>query len=300
MKARIIAVFAACLLALLYLPAEADAADLPENAETLILCGETEWNYSTMPLEDFMTISDIWYKDPAYFELDRTFAGSFGNRAQDGNNVLTGWRSHSSAIILRTTFEIKDLEKAKNSHLYSLFFFDNTVRVYINDKLVFENEWWNNETELIEFDPGDSLKEGSNEIEVSVADDAGGREFALTLFLSEEEIVPEIPEGPADDDPDGGDPGQGGQDEDPSSGLISEIRTNPAKPTVKPQKSNENGAGPAENINDPQAAAPSEMSFTSGVTAICISAAVGVLMIITGMIINLRAGKKFENPENEV
>lgn len=189
--------------------------------------GVTEWQYATLTPERFAEISDTWYMDGTV-ALDGVYSGTFGDRINPPNCYDTGWRRfhHDETedgiavdyhvLLVRTAFEIDDLEAVKNMHLFADFFYDNTLRVYLNDVLIAADDYWNDRYELYDMDDfmyngfaevygavgwRDAIKSGTNELEISLADDAGGREFALNLFLSESDH-PSLTDPAPDPDPD--------------------------------------------------------------------------------------------------
>ena len=269
--------------------------ELPEDANVLIEHGQTVWDYTTMTLEEFEEISDVWYTGKEYESLlERQYSGSFGNRIEDGNHVITEWRSFSSVLLLRTTFVLPDLKSAEGSRLYALFFYDNTVNVYINDQPVFSDPYWVDGVVLTVFDAAGALKEGENTIEISVADDGGGREFALTLFTSAEEIEPpDVPADPGTDDPGTDDPGDDIPPE--QTEPDGQIRKSPLAGKV----TEPSGEKPVTVIETADVETVSGISQTAGIIIISVSGVIGAILILTGAIFLASSYGKPKNKEQD-
>lgn len=99
--------------------------------------------------------------------------GSFGATSTTWND------STGNYIWLRNEFTVTDLNKFKGSDLYFDMFFDDTISIYINEKLVFTNNSYNTAYEMKKANKtvDQVLKQGKNTIAVRLGDTGGGHFF---------------------------------------------------------------------------------------------------------------------------
>ena len=163
------------------------------------------------PYEDEMAAwleekGDGWYKNPDVLEEMSnwpTRTAPMGDRydALGENGSPIGWSGDDHGLICYTTFELTGeemswVEMADVNDIYMDVWYDNTFYIWINGTLVYFHDGegapqdeggndWNDYLEPIDFMDGvdirEVLKEGTNEIVVSLKDSWGGREFILGL-----------------------------------------------------------------------------------------------------------------------
>lgn len=142
-----------------------------------------------------------WYKNPdviaemAAWDTKTAPMGDRYDRLGDGNSPI-GWAGDYHGIVCYTTFELtaEQMElvgKAEANDIYMNVFYDNAFYVYINGVPVFSHDAggeagdWVDSMVFVDFEEGIDirkiLKEGTNEIVVTLKDCWGGREFIMSL-----------------------------------------------------------------------------------------------------------------------
>ncbi|MGM9636915.1 MAG: CotH kinase family protein [Eubacteriales bacterium] len=161
-----------------------------EETVTLIESGVTEWSYRLLTPEEYAGYHSNWLQ-VGYTPTSNWKSGTspFGDRVDPGNG--SGWEGDYHVILLVTTFQIDDLNDARTREFVMNIFYDNTMTVYLNGRSVFYDERWVDQyVDLVmDDDFNDNLTEGTNTLAISLCDDAGGREFDMTLFMREKKPV---------------------------------------------------------------------------------------------------------------
>lgn len=117
----------------------------------------------------------------------------FGQRAWGSTNLWAttdnpnDGTQENAYIWLAKEITIDDLSSLENKALYTNMFYDDTLSLYINGTLVFEDKddsAWNDgyETYCITENAASLLKEGTNVIAVSLQQHTGGYEFDMNLY----------------------------------------------------------------------------------------------------------------------
>ncbi|MBQ8288076.1 MAG: hypothetical protein IJX76_04810 [Clostridia bacterium] len=147
-----------------------------------------------------------WYKDEAVlaemagWEVQTAPMGDRYDALGDGNSPI-GWAGDMHGLIGYTTFELTEeqmtwVAAADINDIYMDVWYDNTFYIWINGTLVYSHDGegapqsqggadWNDALEPKDFMEGvdirEILKEGENNIVVSLKDGWGGREFIMAL-----------------------------------------------------------------------------------------------------------------------
>ena len=179
------------------------------NCPTLHSSGDEGTEYD--PEQDEMAAwlaakGEDWYKNPdviaemAAWDVKTAPMGDRYDGLGDGNSPI-GWAGDAHGLICYTTFELSAeqmtwVAAAGINDIYMNVWYDNTFYIWINGTLVYFHDGegapqgqggadWNDALEGVDFmddvDIREILKEGTNEIVVSLKDGWGGREFILGL-----------------------------------------------------------------------------------------------------------------------
>ncbi|MBQ7363988.1 MAG: hypothetical protein IJW46_00115, partial [Clostridia bacterium] len=157
----------------------------------LVTASQTLWQYTTVTTEGFAAMDPLWKSEDFNRSSWKTGKGPFGDRIQNKNAALSGWQDEYHGIFLVTSFAVEDLTEALSHSYYLEMFYDNNVTVYLNGTRIYQNERWSTGYETIVVSLKNSLKAGENLLAVSLLDDAGAREFDLSLFMTEEQLSPD-------------------------------------------------------------------------------------------------------------
>ena len=173
--ALVLVVIAALLSVLILCSAEED------DIVVLIEAGVTEWKYRTMTVWDFTDMPSDWIQGSAFVKDWDSKVSPFGDRIDPYNG--SGWAAENHVLLLVTTFDIKDLNKAREKEFIANIFYDNTMTVYLNGAEIFYDVGWVDGYIDLPLNLKDYLKSGSNTLAISLEDDAGGREFDMSLIM---------------------------------------------------------------------------------------------------------------------
>ncbi len=172
-------------------PGSTDIPEQPLPPEQLIAASDTNWYYKVTTTSGFHDMDEGWIKEGFDISSWNVGKGPFGDCISSANARRTGWQGDNHGIFLITTFEIDDLDKAQNKSYYAEMYFDNTITIYLNGNRVFYHERWNTSYEEIVLGFKNYLKEGKNILAISLLDDVGGREFDMSLYMTDVEMHPD-------------------------------------------------------------------------------------------------------------
>lgn len=157
----------------------------------------SEWSYVTGTGTD-VAAPEGW---PKALPADAKKGNApFGNRAWGNTNLWgttdnpgDGTQTNAYIWVLRE-FTVEDLSALAGKALYTNMFYDDTMELYINGTLVFEdkdNTAWNDgyETYCITEDASTLLVEGTNVIAISLQQHTGGYEFDMNLYIATADLV---------------------------------------------------------------------------------------------------------------
>jgi len=171
---------------------QAPPAVTTPSQNQVITAGKTPWHYQVTTTDGFHAMDSAWKNEGYDTSSWQVGQGPFGDCIDSANATRSGWKGENHGIFLVTTFEIDDLEKAKKQYYYAEMYFDNTITIYLNGTRVFYHERWNTSYEEIALGFKNYLKEGTNTLAVSLLDDVGGREFDMSLYLTDRVVLPGI------------------------------------------------------------------------------------------------------------
>ncbi len=120
-------------------------------------------------------VSSDFYKDSFNDSSWKSGKAPFGSF-----DATTTWNdSTGNYIWLRNEFTVSDLNAYKGSDLYFDMFYDDTISIYINEVLVFNNSSYNTAYEMKRASKtvDEVLKQGKNTIAVKLGDTGGGHFF---------------------------------------------------------------------------------------------------------------------------
>ncbi len=202
-------------------PVVTDAPDDPDDPDDsakedwTLMADDSYWNYmlfecpftgeqdgtGTFPedtdeMAKYIADHPDWMTDYETMKTWEKYQAPMGDRALalgDGNSPI-GWAGDTHGILLYGSFELtaEQLQLVKESNQGDIcmnMWYDNTIYIYINGELVYSNDAncaagdWNDKQEYIDFDVDirEILKEGTNEVTVSLKDCWGGREFLMGI-----------------------------------------------------------------------------------------------------------------------
>ena len=163
-----------------------------ESSERVLIDRKTTpWQYYVTTTANFSKMDAAWYT--AGFDRSgwKTKVAPFGDCIDGKNAKESGWQGDNHGIFLVTTFTVDDLDRFQE-YYYSLdMFYDNTLVLYLNGQKLLQLDTWNSSHETVVLNQKrvrDALVQGENILAASLLDDAGGREFSLSLIASENEI----------------------------------------------------------------------------------------------------------------
>lgn len=179
-KGRIVLILFSFLLVLCALVPSVFAA---ETDVTLVESGKTRWRYYVTDKNGYARMDAGWYRSGYDVSSWKVGISPFGDRLAGGTD--TGWKGENHAIFLVTTFTLDSVPE--NESLLFNMFYDNTVRIYLNGTMLFQDDGWNDQVESFQLS-GEALTVGTNTLAVSLLDDVGGREFDLTVSLTSRSV----------------------------------------------------------------------------------------------------------------
>lgn len=199
-------------------PSGDDEVEEPDDEpeEVTLMADDYEWHYmlfncpyvgaeggsftpETDEMAAYLADHPEWYTETETMAAWPTAQAPFGDRQLGGpeGSSPIGWAGDVHGIMLYTTFELsaENYELVKNAEpgeVYMNMFYDNAIYMYINGTLVFSHDAncgagdWNESQSFVDFSGdfeniNEVLKEGTNEIAVSLKDCWGGREFIMGL-----------------------------------------------------------------------------------------------------------------------
>ncbi len=157
--------------------------------------GDQKYFIRQYALWEYIRAKDLSYAPDGWITLEddstkwQTGQTPFGDRTIDGIGYKTAWSGAANAIFIRRTFTVDDIEKFKNSSLWTKITYDDGIKLYINGKLLYEDTGWVDNYVEIELckDAAEYLVEGENIIAISLCNTAGGRQIDLSLYAYERE-----------------------------------------------------------------------------------------------------------------
>ncbi len=151
------------------------------GASTTLIPGKSTWQVKVSASEEVKGTD--WTKIGFAATGWKNAAMPLGNRA--GGNGASGWgQGGKNYLWAIKTFEVKDLEAAKDATLYMSTFYDDDVKFYLNGKLIHQDGEWTDSYETINLgDASKYLVEGTNVLAVSALQHTGGYEMDISLYM---------------------------------------------------------------------------------------------------------------------
>ena len=140
---RILIFFTALVLLITLFPAALAA----EDDALLIESGKTRWHYYVTDQNGYAGMDADWYTEGYDVSSWKRGVSPFGDRLPGGTD--SGWSGENHAIFLVTTFTLETL--FENSDLVFEMFYDNTAKIYLNGRLIFQENGWNDKRETFVF-----------------------------------------------------------------------------------------------------------------------------------------------------
>lgn len=192
----------AIAIIMLSLPVSVFAAE-----DTVMIEMESNWDYLIVDDDGFAAMDSNWMT----VDYDAKWnygTAPFGDRIIPDRAEAYGWIGENDGIFLRQTFKLRSATVMKDMNFYIRTYYDNTIHIYLNGVEIFANDNdgssdWVDDYVLYKLDGiAEHLQFGKNVLAVSVHDNAGGREFDLSFFATNEEIEDStnapIPDDPSD------------------------------------------------------------------------------------------------------
>ena len=173
--------------------------------DTVMIESESNWDYLVVDDKGFDEMDSDWMTLDYDAEWNYGTA-PFGDRIIGDRAPSYGWVGENNGIFLRQEFKLRSATVMKDMHFYIRTFYDNTIHIYLNGVEIFANDNggssdWVDEYRVYKLEGvAEHLRLGKNVIAVSVHDNAGGREFDLSFFATNEEIEDSI-ESPPNETP---------------------------------------------------------------------------------------------------
>lgn len=175
--------------------------------DTVMIEMESNWDYTVVDDDGFATMDPDWMT--LDYDADWSYGTApFGDRIIPDRAEAYGWVGENDGIFLRQTFKLRSATVMKDMNFYIRTYYDNTVHIYLNGVEIFANDNggssdWVDDYVLYKLEGvAEHLRLGKNVLAVSVHDNAGGREFDLSFFATNEEIddstQPPVPDDPED------------------------------------------------------------------------------------------------------
>ncbi len=161
--------------------------------DTVMIESESNWDYLVVDDKEFEEMDSDWMK-LEYKPNWNYGTAPFGDRIVGDNAEAYGWVGENHGIFLRQEFKLRSATVMKDMHFYIRTFYDNSIHIYLNGVEIFANDNggssdWVDEYKLYKLEGvAEHLRLGKNVIAVSVHDNAGGREFDLSFFATNDEI----------------------------------------------------------------------------------------------------------------
>ena len=180
------------------LPSDATTQEVipppPEvDSSVLIDKATARWRYTVTTTEGFSKMDATWNTSAYDRSSWKTKVAPFGDVIDAGAAQETRWQGDNHGIFLVTSFTVDDLDAYRSLYYTMDIFYDNTLSVYLNGKLLVQYDGWSSEYDTISLPKAKvtaALVEGENLFAVSLLDDAGGREFSMSLLASEQDTSP--------------------------------------------------------------------------------------------------------------
>lgn len=184
------------------------ASPVSAAEDTVMIEMESNWEYIIVDDKGFEAMDSDWMT----LDYDPNWAlgpAPFGDRINPDRAEAYGWTGENDGIFLRQIFKLRSATVLANMNFYIRTFYDNTIHIYLNGVEIFADDNggssdWVDDYKLYKLEGvAEHLRLGTNVLAVSVHDNAGGREFDLSFFATNEEIedstnVP-LPDNPTED-----------------------------------------------------------------------------------------------------
>ncbi|MBQ8382497.1 MAG: hypothetical protein IJX47_04745 [Clostridia bacterium] len=272
---------------------------LPVSAaeDTVLIEPGSEWAFSVTDNDGFDAMRSDWMTSD--FDPDwQIGTAPFGDRLEPSQAEKYGWMGENYGIFLRHTFKLRSATVMENMHFYLRIYYDNSIHVYLNGTKIFVHDDggsgdWVDDYVLIELDDVSSLlKKGANILAVSVHDNAGGREFDLSLFATVEPIEDETVAKPDDWSP----PADPDTDNEPDGTMAPEDFGSGLPFTNSPVETSSSIVTVYVTAEPVAATSAPKVSYTAPLTMVGSALAIAVLMVVTALLISRRNGKSGGNP----